>query len=215
MKIIKILVSSLFVSLMSGGCTSSPDEMEVANNTAVEMKSDKKTMENIEKHLSEWQEIKPSLERLVLIEEELKTLITEVGKMAVQQKKALADKENQQKFSVVKPAPIPVALPEPEATPPELIKEVIEASYSNYALQVFTVDNKKQLEKSWKQWSEKHRAILTENHPIYEKIKKDRTTYFRVKINNFISQSDAVSTCQKIKQLGDDCFVTNNYGQRF
>jgi len=221
------------LGLMISACTSSPDDTVPATINTPLATSDKNSLENIEQQLSEWQEMKPSLERLVLIEDELKSIIKEISKMAAEQKRLLTAKETKLQSPVMNQAsaqqsvttPEPVLLTEPEilgakksepSEIPEVVSEVnTEQSYSKFALQVFTLRNELILEKSWKKWSEKHKETLAEHHPIYQEIKKDKMSYFRVKITNFITKEDAISTCQKIKLQGDDCFLVGTTGQRF
>lgn len=194
--------SSIILGLMVTACSSSPsDSSQVTKNTN-QVKIDASSTANIQQQLAEFQKMKPSLERLVMIEAELKSLIQEIAIIAAEQQQIEVQEVQAKKKLVVTPALNP-------SSPP-----IIKTSYSDYALQVFTTKDKDSLVKSWQRWSEKYGETLDAHHPIYQEIKSGTTSLFRVKITNFITKDNTINTCKKIKKQGDDCFLTNNTGQR-
>lgn len=247
MKKILSIASSVYICLIISGCSSTPDEAEKLNTpeTKVETSQSDNSIKNVEQHLSEWKKMKPSLERLVLIEDELKIIIQEMNRMAVEQKKIIAEQKDKPKPTVLpqtvkaESAALPqsakvesAALPQPAkiesmTTPNEkssveqkASKPVVAAnkeapSYSKYALQIFTVENGFVLKRAWKLWSKKYGDIIGKYKPIYQEVKGGNTTYFRVKIKNFITKKDARETCLRLKKEGGDCFITNNLGKGF
>lgn len=236
MKKILSIASSVYICLIISGCSSTPDEAEKLNTpeTKVETSQSDNSIKNVEQHLSEWKKMKPSLERLVLIEDELKIIIQEMNRMAVEQKKIIAEQKDKPKPTVL-PQTVKAesaALPQPAkiesmTTPNEkssveqkASKPVVAAnkeapSYSKYALQIFTVENGFVLKRAWKLWSKKYGDIIGKYKPIYQEVKGGNTTYFRVKIKNFITKKDARETCLRLKKEGGDCFITNNLGKGF
>lgn len=236
MKKILSIASSIYICLIISGCSSTPGEAEKPTTSETKMESphSDSSIKNIEEQLSQWKEMKPSLERLVLIEDELKIIIQEMNRMAVEQKKIIAEQKDKPKPTALpqtakaEPAVVPqTAKVEPMDTPNEkssteqkASKPVVTAnketpSYSKYALQIFTVENGFLLKRAWKLWSKKYGNIIGKYKPIYQEVKDGNTTYFRVKIKNFITKKDARETCLRLKKEGGDCFITNNLGKGF
>jgi len=200
--------TSLVLGLMISACSSSPADTTPATTNFSQVTSDEKSTANIEQHLAEWKEIRPSLERLVMIEAELKSLIKEIARMSAEQKKTMAVQEVAQE-TVVTPAPLPAPISASKEVPK------VTPSYSKYALQVFTIDNISILDDSWQRWSKNHSATLMGHSNIYQNAEKNGISYYRIKINDFITKQRALDTCQQLKKEGGDCFLTNNVGQNF
>jgi len=196
--------NAIALALILSACSSSPEDVTQITSEANVEKSSQASTGSIEEHMAEWQEIKPSLERLVLIEAELKTLIQEMAKMTAEQKKSI-EAQKEKETLIITPVPKPTPIPTP----------IAESRYSKHALQIFTVDNKELLETSWERWSKKHTTTLDDYAKIYHKAEKNGISYYRIKISNFTSKQEALDTCVKIKKHGDDCFLTNNLGQKF
>jgi len=201
------LASSVVLGLIISACSSTQDNTKQANQNTNQVTTNKDSIESLEQQLAQFQEMKPSLERLVLVETELKALISEIESMAQQQK------------SIVTPASAPIALPTSEkktvALPMQKKAPITKKPYNDYALQIFTTDNRSSLEKSWLRWSKKHSSVLVNRSKIYQKTEINGINYYRIKLTNFTTKQEALESCLIIKEHGGDCFLTNNIGDSF
>jgi len=72
-----ILLAGLFITLM--GCASSGEPVDGARKLDTQGQQIANRVNNLEKEMAEWQQMKPSVARLVVIESDLKELIVQLG----------------------------------------------------------------------------------------------------------------------------------------
>ena len=146
--------------------------------------------DKMDKHLQEWQDMKPDLARLTALEGEVKELIKQLKSMNAQVMKqsttADSAKAKQQKPSI--------------------------NSENMYAIQLFSLTDKKIMRRSWNSLSTKHPIILGNLLPIYEEVSMQGKTFYRVKAGSFETKSAAMKLCGSLKNANTNCFPVKSTG---
>jgi hypothetical protein len=146
--------------------------------------------EKMDRHLQEWQEMKPDIVRLVALEAEVKVLIKQLKSMNAQ------------------------ALQESATTNSVIVKQqnsIISAD-NMYAIQLFSLTDKKIMRQTWNRLSTKHPIILGDLSPIYEEVSIRGKTFYRVKAGSFETKSDAMKLCGSLMNANTNCFLANSTG---
>ena len=115
--------------------------------------------EKMDRHLQEWQDMKPDIARLVALEGEVRELIQQlksVNAQAIQNSTTNASAD---------------AKPQKPLTNGE----------NMYAIQLFSLTDKKIMPHTWNSLSTKHPIMLGNLSPIYEEVSMQGKTYYRVK----------------------------------
>ncbi len=84
-----------------------------------------------------------------------------------------------------------------------------------YAIQLFSVPQKSQVQLSWNKAMRKHPSELSGLKRIYEEVTISNRRYYRVKAGVFNSKLKAEQVCSKIISSGSACLATSFKGQSF
>jgi len=155
------------------------------------------TIEKYEKLLTEWQEVKPSLKRLVAIESELSELIDYLNNLAQMP-------EKKQQVTNEKPAEVTIS------------KASKDSSNSiRFSVQLAAVTIKTKINTTWAVLKNKHPKLLGSLETTYEKSIVNSKTYYRIKAGNFENKIDAKELCQQLSVLATPCLISKYKGTIF
>lgn len=215
---IKLIKCFLVFAILGNGLSGCASTKETADLQQAQIEREKvqqelqqKQAQIIEKvdqlavSVQQWQEVQPGVTRLVAIEKELNSLISQLNTIVVEaekekvqaakQKKA-SPKKKQKPAQVAKRAPTPV---------------VNKGTF--YALQLISVGSVKTVEKSWSDIYNKNAKILAGQQPLIEKVLVKNKTYYRIKAGKFSEKSAAQKICKQLKQQKVGCLVSPYAGQ--
>lgn len=150
----------------------------------------------MEKHLQEWQEMKPSIARLVALEGEVKDLIKQLKDMNANSR--LNTQVMQSSINNVSG----VAKQQ---------KSFVN-SENMYAIQLFSLTDKNIMRSTWNKLSTKHPNILGNLSPIYEEVSMQGKTFYRVKAGSFQTKSAAMKLCGSLRNANTNCFLAKSTG---
>jgi len=146
--------------------------------------------EKMDRHLQEWQDIKPDIARLVALESEVKELIQQLKSM-----NALPiQKSTTTASEVAKP------------------QKPFVNSENRYAVQLFSLTDKNIMRRTWNRLSTKHPIMLGNLSPIYEEVSMQGKTFYRVKAGSFETKSAAMKLCGSLKSANTNCFLAKSTG---
>ncbi|MCQ8890949.1 SPOR domain-containing protein [Pseudoalteromonas carrageenovora] len=192
--------------LLSYGCASNKviDENENTKNEKSYIKITAQELDELKKSSEQWQNMKPELSRLLLIEEDLSLLISQLNTIAkVKEENTSALK--QEKKMVDK---------EPKTN--RFNSNNNNKSAPKFALQVLSITHKEQLASAFKQLQKKVPALLESNYVInVETINVKGVMYNRLKLGAYISKENATADCQKLKSQSVNCIVSYYVEQPF
>jgi hypothetical protein len=159
--------------------------------------------QKMERHLQEWQEMKPSIARLVALEGEVKELIKQLKSKKVNSNLnvPLTDQSAQVKQNSI--------ISDNTATNLQRSSVISE---NMYAIQLFSLTDKNIMRKTWNKLSTKHPNILGNLSPIYEEVSMQGKTFYRVKAGSFESKTAAMKLCSSLKNANTNCFLANSIG---
>jgi hypothetical protein len=146
--------------------------------------------EKMDRHLQEWQDMKPDIARLVALEAEVKELIQQLKSMNAQ----TAQKSTTTDNAVAKQQ-----------------KPLINGE-NMYAVQLFSLTDKKIMRRTWNNLSTKHPIMLGNLSPIYEEVSMQGKTFYRVKAGSFETKSAAMKLCGSLKNANTNCFLAKSTG---
>ncbi len=214
-----LCVTALTSILMA--CQSAPQSkagVDVINGQHIEqVAADLKIlMDKQQQHdqlLKEWQQLKPALSRLVVIEEELNLMISQLDQFATSS--ATANTEP----AVSEPTTNATVAASSQVTAPVKVEPSVtnnaEHTEKRFALQITSLAEPLRLPVVWEQMKKKHPAELAGLEPNYEKISVSNTDYYRLKIGAYDTKQQAVQGCNKLKALGINCLVTRYVASDF
>lgn len=223
-----LALCSVLVSLAA--CQSTPKQNASTANDSTTLAQMAAKQQEHDQLLKEWQSLKPGLERLLAIEEELNLLLGQLEQLSTQlessqstsQAQPARQQVNTQAILVESPAPqkaatppveaiTPVAVPEPEAAAPKVQKVQISNSSNQqagrYALQVASITEPDRLPEIWQQLQSKHPRLIANMQPNYQEVHVRNTAYYRLKLGRFASRQDANDKCNSLQAAGVNCFV--------
>jgi len=151
-----------------------------------------KKVEALELSMKSWQEVQPSVDRLVAIESELNVLISQLNTLVME-----AEKEQQQ---VVKNKPKKAITTTPKA--------IIASSDKHYSLQLASIATPAKVEQSWLDILKGSAGQLGGEQPLVETIQVKNKTYYRIKIGKFSSKQIAKRECEQLKESNIDCIIS-------
>ena len=180
------------------------------------------SISKLEKHLSEWQELKPGVKRLVAIEAELVQLIDQLNQMVNDNSEAVEVSDNSETLEVNNNKKPPSMAKEVEINRPAAIvpnKTKLEKSQpeknssivpetATYALQLASVSNKDSLTQAWLKIKPKAPQLFYNLKPSYEQVNVKGKIYFRLKIGSFGTLAKANKFCDQLMLQGVKCFST-------
>jgi hypothetical protein len=155
-----------------------------------------------EAHLAEWQQAKANVNKVASLASQVNMLTAKVKSLESTQAK-LTQQLNTANKGRAQPA-----------------------DYSNnsqknvnamkgYAVQLFSVPQKSQIQPSWDKAMKMHPSELSGLKRIYEEVTVSNRLYYRVKAGVFNSKLQAEQLCSKIKSSGAVCIPTLFKGQSF
>ncbi|OUS69517.1 hypothetical protein B5G52_16615 [Pseudoalteromonas sp. A601] len=190
--ILTLLVCTTFV-----GCNSTDagnKQSQVTNEEVVSISATE--LAQLKESAAQWQQAKPGVERLLVIEQDLKLLINQLNAVVAQE----SSKAEQAEVTSpeVKPA-APVTAVKPKVTTQPI-----------YALQVASVTQKVRLAKSVADLQGKAPQLFEGKFVAnVEPIDVNGVTYYRLKLGAYQYQKNAQADCDKLKQQQVSCIVSH------
>jgi hypothetical protein len=238
----KLLINNAFslvvllAALSLSACQSNPHNNQLPSANAASLTEKQKEYDQL---LAEWKTLKPGLQRLLSIEEELKLLIGQLDQLS-------ANLQQNQAAPVLAinahngPAPVPVAAtpssthyiaaPVVQAAPAVIPSALLATetasvtdtsnqysvqSDANYALQVASITELRGLPKVWNQMLQKNSTLLANLEPNYQKTNVKNTDYYRLKVGGFSTHGEANQKCSALKAAGVACLVVSYTSSNF
>lgn len=193
--------------LLSYGCANNKAIDNSATQTNINdeksyVKITKQELETLKMSSQQWQNMKPELARLLLIEEDLSLLILQLNTIA---------KENEQKN-----APVIKAESVNTNTINRSNLQVTKPVNPKFALQVLSITQKEQLSLAFRQLQKKLPSLLGDNFVMnVETINVKGVMYNRLKLGAYIDKKNAMADCQKLKSQNISCLVSYYVDQPF
>ncbi|MDN3379312.1 MULTISPECIES: SPOR domain-containing protein [unclassified Pseudoalteromonas] len=190
--ILTLLVCTTFV-----GCNSTDagnKQSQVTNDEVVSISATE--LAQLKESAAQWQQAKPGVERLLVIEQDLKLLINQLNAVVAQE----SSKAEQAEVTSpeVKPA-APVTAVKPKVTTQPI-----------YALQVASVTQKVRLAKSVADLQGKAPQLFEGKFVAnVEPIDVNGVTYYRLKLGAYQYQQNAKDACTNFKLYNVSCLVTH------
>jgi len=201
-----VLILTLFINL--AGCsffaekqlssteTRTPDKEDNINSDSLtEQQQLLQRIEQLELSVQDWQELEPSVQRLVAIEAELKVLIKQLNSLVI-------EAEKDQQIANAK-GPKTVRAPAKKAQPDT------HAGGRDYALQLASIAHPGKVEQSWLDILHNSAGQLGGEQPQIQAVQIKNKTYYRIKIGKFSSMQAAKTKCNQLKGNNVDCIVSS------
>jgi hypothetical protein len=153
--------------------------------------------EIMNEHLQEWQDMKPDIARLAALEGEVKELIKQL--------KSMNDRIADQNTPIMQTSAVNDSAAAKQQKP-------LNNSENMYAIQLFSLTDKKIMRRTWNNLSTKHPIILGQLSPIYEEVSMQGKTFYRVKAGSFETKSAAMKLCGSLKNANTNCFLAKSTG---
>ena len=220
----------LLTLLCLSACQSTPRQDAKTASASADTAAIAAKQQEYDQMLQEWKTLKPGLERMLAIEEEMNLLIGQLELLksvtqapsnpapAPAPKKTPASVPSQV-VAPVETAKIIPTLPAPAPAPAPAPSEVQATSHgaANYSLQVASLTELKLLPKKWKQMQSKYPQLMANLEPNYQTIQVNNTTYYRLKIGAFSSAQEANQKCAELIAAGISClpvkYTESNFSQ--
>jgi hypothetical protein len=174
-----------------------PEETQnkIRPNTIAVQNSESNEIMN--KHLQEWQDMKPDIARLAALEDEVKELIKQL--------KSMTDRIADQNTLIMQTSSVNASAAVKQQKPSI-------NSENMYAIQLFSLTDKKIMRRTWNKLSTKHPIILGQLSPIYEEVSMQGKTFYRVKAGLFETKRAAMKLCGSLKNANTNCFLAKSTG---
>jgi hypothetical protein len=174
-----------------------PEETQndLRQNTLAVQNSESNEIMN--EHLQEWQDMKPDIARLAALEGEVKELIKQL--------KSMNDRIADQNTPIMQTSAVNDSAAAKQQKP-------LNNSENMYAIQLFSLTDKKIMRRTWNNLSTKHPIILGQLSPIYEEVSMQGKTFYRVKAGSFETKSAAMKLCGSLKNANTNCFLAKSTG---
>lgn len=233
------LVALFGVLLSLAACQSTPKQASSSTNDATLAQIAAKQQQQ-DQLLKEWQNLKPGLERLLVVEEELNLLLGQLEQLnasleASEQPVAAVEAPARKPVETqVIPAPqvasappvqaiaplaMPVAEEEPEAEPVSIPApapvHTASSQAGRFALQVASITERHRLPEIWQQLQSKHPRLTSDMEPNFQQTQVRNTDYFRLKLGRFASRQEANSRCNAMQSAGMNCLVVDYTASNF
>ena len=205
------IVALMLSTAALAGCQTAPDnkagvdvlEGQHISQIAADLKTVMAKPEQHDQLLKEWQQLKPAISRMLVIEEELNLMINQLDQLAA------GSSASSQTQPLAQPATTTRAQTpdvERENTLPVAVPAVTEA---NYALQITSLSDPVRLPVLWQQLQKKHPQQMNGMAANYQKISVNNSDYYRLKLGAFTTKQQAIAKCGELKAIGINCLVTN------
>lgn len=203
----KKLIKCWFIIAILGnglsGCVSNKDvetlkiaQSEQAEENKVTQSKLIEKITKLENSQQQWQEVQPSVIRLVAIEQELNTLIAQLN--------VIVDEVESKKEQMLQSEQAKKAIDKRKNTAKEK---------RHYSLQLITLSDAKTVEQSWLSIKNKQANLLSDQLPLIETIEINNKNYYRIKAGRFSTFDDANKMCKQLKRQKTSCLVNPSLGK--
>jgi len=208
----RITCAFLVIVLCSACNTTFGRSNDVASHTEIEQVTiSKAELEELRTAAGQWQQTKADIDRLLVLEQDLRTLVTKLKRLTPYIKQVKS--QQLAKHSLVKKheAPLEIIAPPKKITPsPKQNMPVRNSAERVYALQLASLAHEAHVAKTFKQLKRKapplFRGQLVTN---VESAKVKEKTYYRLKIGSYKYYKNAEADCEVFKMYKLDCMVSN------
>jgi hypothetical protein len=214
-----LLIKALYLSVSLGftACSILPDFMSL-EPSEVETITDKTGVISSQppliisqqdatmgRHIQEWQSMKPSIQRLVAIEGELKELILQLNQLT---------KETKVETNIKVPVAEQSSYSRIETSEPKVLGSDSPRSLKNRgtAVQLASLKDKGGIKTTWNQLLVRYSKAFDALTPIYEETLVGGEKYFRLKATGISSKGAAIQLCKELAVDQTPCFLTSNVG---
>jgi hypothetical protein len=172
------------------------------------------------RHIQEWQRMKPSIERLVAIEGEMKELIMHLNQLTKKSEVELTAHElvaEQSSSYKTETSEKSAKLSEPSQVQLSEPKGGVRYSSSplkkgEEAVQLASLRDKGVMTSTWNQLLGRYPKFFNALTPIYEEAMVGGQKYFRLKASGIVSKVAAIRLCKELDVQNVPCFLTSNTG---
>lgn len=215
-----VILVALNISACGTFLSTEKNEQAALSNlpSSAESVVSKVELEKIRAQMEEWEQLKPSLLRLVAIEAELKELVVQLNDMLKNQ--AMPQEfqflETSASVNPVKNESTPDNTPDQiiEATPKPIVNSMSPAALP-FAVQLYSLTDRSKLSSTWIDMLRKHPKELADLVPLYNEVLVGDKLYYRVVAGGFSDQRAARALCDKLKLTQTPCFIAPNIGSAF
>ena len=196
-------IGALFIS----GCSSPKTAVESPQTKQASASLSDEELAQLKASSQQWQAAKAGVERLLVIEQDLKLLISQLNAVA-----------NQGSASTNTP-PVPTAKASTETVAPKVAQKAKVATNTAdekqaikalFALQVAAVTDKDRLSQSLYEIKASASSLFEgEFVANVETINVSGMTYYRLKLGAYQNQANAAADCDKLKQRQINCIVSH------
>ena len=180
--------------LLLSACESTPEK----NPLAEQINQLAAQVEMQQQQLDSWQTREAGVDRLLLIEQDLSLLITQLAELKAQLEKEKADLIKAQSMPVEQPKTETSVIP--AATP-------LEPQAVGYALQVGSVSNTEQAHMLLRQVQSKAGRVVANMQVNTESVQVNGKSLLRLKLGYFADKSAALTQCEALQAFAVNCFV--------
>ena len=199
--ILNACIAVLFIS----GCSSPKTAVESPQPKQASASLSDEELAQLKASSQQWQAAKAGVERLLVIEQDLKLLISQLNAVA-----------NQDTASTNTPV-VPTAKASAETLSPKVAQKAQVATNAEqqavkalFALQVAAVTDKDRLSQSLNQIKASASSLFEgEFVANVETINVSGMTYYRLKLGAYQEQANAAADCDKLKQRQINCIVSH------
>lgn len=199
--ILNACIAVLFIS----GCSSPKTAVESPQPKQASASLSDEELAQLKASSQQWQAAKAGVERLLVIEQDLKLLISQLNAVA-----------NQDTASTNTPV-VPTAKASAETLSPKVAQKAQVATNAEqqavkalFALQVAAVTDKDRLSQSLNQIKASASSLFQgEFVANVETINVSGVTYYRLKLGAYQEQANAAADCDKLKQRQINCIVSH------
>jgi len=144
--------------------------------------------------MKSWQEVQPSVDRLVAIESELNVLISQLNTLVME-----AEEEDKK---IAKSQPKKAV-----ASYSKKAKAVVSPRDKNYSLQLASIASPDKVEQSWLDILKSSAGRLGGEQPLIQVVQIKNKAYYRIKVGRYSSKQAAQKECNQLKGNNIDCIV--------
>ena len=187
-------IGALFIS----GCSSPKKAVESPQPKQASASLSDEELAQLKASSQQWQAAKAGVERLLVIEQDLKLLISQLNAVA------------KQGSAPTNPPSVSTAEPPAEMAAPKVAVNEKQAVQALFALQVAAVTDKDRLSQSLNEIKTSASSLFQgEFVANVETINVSEVTYYRLKLGAYQHQANAAADCDKLKQRQINCIVSH------
>lgn len=192
-----ILIACI-VAFFISGCSSPKKAVESPQPKQASASLSDEELAQLKASSQQWQAAKAGVERLLVIEQDLKLLISQLNAVA------------KQGSAPTNPPSVSTAEPPAEMAAPKVAANEKQAVQALFALQVAAVTDKERLSQSLNEIKTSASSLFQgEFVANVETINVSEVTYYRLKLGAYQNQANAAADCDKLKQRQINCIVSH------